>query len=216
MRKFTDLTSQRFGRLTVLQEADYFTKSGKRQNGYLCQCDCGNKKVVSRSALLSGKTRSCGCIIKDFNANRAQFYYPEYHPVNGIKVEQRNRLSNIYRGMKRRCYSPKARNYKNYGGRGITICDEWLSDKSSFMNWAIKNGYEDNLTIDRIDVDGNYEPSNCRWSTVHDQVRNTRRNVHIKFNGDTYVITDLAKTLGIDNKILSVIARHGIDLIKEE
>ena len=114
--------------------------------------------------------------------------------------------------MKSRCYDTKDRNYKNYGGRGITICDEWLKDKNSFIKWALENGYEKRKSIDRIDVNGNYEPSNCRWATTSEQARNTRRNVFIKYNGETYIITDLSKKLGIDIKFLSPLAKKGIEL----
>jgi DNA-binding XRE family transcriptional regulator len=109
---------------------------------------------------------------------------------------------NIFRGMKQRCYNEKAESYKHYGGRGIKICDEWLENPELFYEWAIENGYNDGLTIDRIDNDGNYEPSNCRWATMKEQANNTRRNVVITYNGISHKITDWSKITGIDEKTL--------------
>ena len=115
-----------------------------------------------------------------------------------------------------RCYGKNNWNYKNYGGRGICVCDEWKTDKYAFIKWSVENGYEMGKSIDRIDVNGNYCPENCRWLTAQEQARNTRRNVFIKFNGETYTITDLSRMLGVDAKILSPLAKHGIELRKEE
>lgn len=183
--------------------------------GYLCKCKCGNTKIVSKNGYNSGKTRSCGCLIREFNSKRGQYYDGSCWNASEKFGVDKSVISNLrikYRSMKSRCYDPKDRNYKNYGGRGICICDEWLKDKEAFIKWALDNGYEKGKSIDRIDVDGNYEPSNCRWATISEQARNTRRNVYIKYNGEMYIVTDLAKKLGIDMKYLSPLAKRGIEL----
>lgn len=108
----------------------------------------------------------------------------------------------IFYGMKQRCYNKNAPSYKNYGGRGIKICQEWLENSKLFYEWAISNGYRDDLTIDRIDVNGDYEPSNCRWATQKEQANNTRKNIVITYNGVSHKIADWSKITGIDEKTI--------------
>lgn len=148
----TDLIGERFGNLTVVKKLGYQDK----RSVWLCLCDCGNYKSFDRNRLRM--TKSCGCL-------KGQ------HGV-GMK---KHRLYRIFNGMKSRCYNPNATGYKNYGGRGITICYEWLSDYFNFYDWAMSSGYEDGLTIDRIDNDLGYSPDNCRWMTRADQNRNKRK-----------------------------------------
>ena len=162
-----DLTGQRFGRLTVLSD------TGKRKRSsvvWLCQCDCGNTTEVITYSLTCGNTKSCGCL--HIEAAKENIKGVKMQPVHGLS---HHRLFGIWNGMKTRCYNENNKDYKDYGGRGIRICDEWLSDFLSFYNWAMENGYQDDLTIDRVEVNGNYEPSNCKWSTRAEQSRNQRR-----------------------------------------
>ena len=151
-----DLTGKKFSRLTVLGFA------GRRGNNYYweCQCDCGNIRQVQAQGLRRGSTKSCGCYNREIITK---------HGLDGDK------LYHVFNSMRNRCYSVNNNSYHNYGGRGIAICDEWLNDVTVFIEWAHNNGYTDGLTIDRIDVNGNYEPSNCRWISLYDNVLHARR-----------------------------------------
>lgn len=128
------------------------------------------------------------------------------------------RIYNIYRGLKNRCFNPNDYHYKWYGARGVTICEEWLNNYKSFETWALNNGYQDTLTIDRIDNNGNYEPSNCRWITRKEQSNNKRTNHLITINGETKNITEWAENVRIDRKVIERRLKKGIegvDLLKQ-
>lgn len=154
---------EKYGMLEVIEQADTIKHpNGNTSICWKCRCDCGNEITVIGSNLQSRHTTSCGCLKRLFpNATR--------HGESGT------RLYHIWVNMRQRCNNPKNNNYKNYGGRGIEVCGEWEADFAIFGKWAIQNGYADNLTLDRIDNDGNYEPNNCRWTTRLIQRHNQRR-----------------------------------------
>ena len=160
MAKLIDLTGQRFGRLTVVE------RTGTSKNGnalWACRCDCGNVAVVRGASLKNGITRSCGCLIAESTKDR--------NTTHGLR---KTRLYHVWANMKDRCLNPNTPSYSYYGGRGITICDEWRDDFQAFYDWAMANGHRDDLSIDRIDNDKGYNPDNCRWATHSEQMHNRR------------------------------------------
>lgn len=166
-----DLTNQRFGRQVAIEPC------GKNKYGnilWLCKCDCGNEHIVASGKLVQGKSRSCGCLARDIHISQLQ--------THGITTNGKPRTFIIWNGMKARCLNPKSYSYKSYGGRGISICEEWLTFEN-FHNWAINNGYEDNLEIDRIDNNGNYCPENCRWVTKKFNRTHQRKARYLKIFG---------------------------------
>ena len=195
MRKLAnDLTGKKFGKLEVIGVHD----TGNRKTYYVCQCDCGNVKVVRADSLISGATKSCGCIKKE--QDKINLSANHKHKMSGTRIYE------TWQDMKRRCYNKQNARYDRYGGRGITVCDEWLNNFQSFYDWAISNGYSDDLTIDRIDNDGNYEPSNCRWSTAKEQCNNRGSNINITIGNATKSLMCWCEIFNVDYK--KVYARY--------
>lgn len=182
---------RRYGKLVVMEVIE--TQFGVFAK---CNCDCGGVTAVLLDLLITGKYKSCGC--KKSNS---------FVSCNIVQGMSHTRIYRCWASMIYRCENPKNKNYHQYGGKGIKICDEW-HDFLSFMVWADKNGYKDNLTIDRIDHFGNYEPNNCRWITITDQQQNKSTTHYLTYNGETHSIGDWARKTGIDAKlILSRIVR---------
>ena len=181
--RLKDMSGLRFGRLVVIEQAGNAKHGGAL---WKCRCDCGSEKIVRGADLRNGHTQSCGCIHTEGLVARN-----EKHGGSG------SRLHTIWSGMKQRCSDPQAINYPNYGGRGITVCDEWAESFEAFRNWALANGYRDDLTIDRKENDGPYSPENCRWATREEQDGNRRKLYRITHNGETHTVREWSEILGI-------------------
>lgn len=196
MSKFIDLEGNKYNRLTVLKR----DKNNKNNEAmWECKCECGNTKIVSSRNLKDGRVKSCGCLKEEVS-----------HKTNYKTLRYDNiRMYDIWKSMKERCLNPNNFEYRSYGGRGITVCDEWQKNFSNFYNWAIKNGYSSSLTIDRINVNGNYEPSNCRWATHKQQARNKRNNHFITYNGETKTLIEWSEIFSILKSTLCERLRNG-------
>ncbi len=202
MGTFNDLSGNRYDMLYVIRRVD---NSSDGYVQYLCQCDCGNYKIIKADNLRNGNTHSCGCLKKKMMAEK-QFK----HGSSGGRHGQSTRLYRIWRGMLSRCYTKSATEYDRYGGRGISVCDDWRYDYCSFMDWAMSNGYSDDLTIDRINNDSDYSPDNCRWVPFEKQLLNKSNNRLLSFNGQIKTITEWANEYNIDRRLLgSRIDRYG-------
>lgn len=193
--KLNDLTGKRFDRLVV--EGIAFKKNNRIY--WRCKCDCGNFLNVLSYSLIKKQTRSCGCYNKEKSKERMTKHGLSKHP-----------LFSIWKAIKRRCYDTKSICYKNYGGRGIVVCDEWKNSYINFYNWAMSNGYKNEKlksgknkwTIDRINNDGNYEPNNCRWTTDLVQSQNTRKVRKFNILGETLTIEEMSKKYNINKNCL--------------
>lgn len=185
--KKIDLIGQRFGRLTVLECCG---RSKDGQKVYLCRCDCGNEKEIKSGNLKSKNTQSCGCLAAEKNIERSRKRLT-IHGGCGT------RLYRIWFDMRQRCSSDKSINWHLYGGRGIKVCDEWENNFVAFRDWALANGYDDSLQLDRIDNDGNYEPNNCKWSTRSEQGNNRRTCVYVTIDGETKTVVEWCRIYGV-------------------
>lgn len=160
----------------------------------MCRCDCGNERIVNGNYLKGNITRSCGCLKKE--QDNINIVKPKHYMSN-------TRIYNIWRHMKNRCNNPNNKKHKFYYDKGIRVCDEWEKDFMTFYNWAITNGYKDNLTIDRINNNKNYEPGNCRWATYEEQNNNQSNNIKINYKGETYTTREFSKQYNIDYRLLT-------------
>ena len=172
-----------FGRLTVTA----FVGWDKHKHPlWLCRCDCGNTVTVKGCHLKCNHTKSCGCLRNELVGER--------YRTHG---ERHTRIYRIWLNMKSRCYIPKSSAFKHYGGRGIRVCDDWQKYEA-FRDWAMANGYRDDLTLDRIDVNGNYSPDNCRWATFTEQANNTRKTILIEYGGVVRSLHDWSRLTGVN------------------
>lgn len=185
--KRANITGKIFGRLKALS-FEYV----KNKNSYWkCICECGKVVIVSYANLMRGTTKSCGCLNKELTLKR-----------NLIHGKTNTRLYRIWGNMRTRCYNNKTINFHLYGGKGVNVCEEWKNNFLNFYNWALSNGYKDNLTIDRIDGNGNYEPSNCRWVTRMQQSRNICNNRLIKLKGEIHCLSEWVEKLNLTQSAL--------------
>lgn len=183
-----DITGQRFGHLTVIERAG---TNEERKATWKCACDCGNECIVVGKYLRNGKKKTCGC---------RKFIQPK-----GSKTKSKeDRIKSIWRGMYTRCYNESHMSYKNYGARGIKMCDEWIGKNGCqhFYEWSMENGYGDSLTIDRINTDGNYSPDNCRWADYTEQNNNRRSCISLMYNGKEVTIKKLSKIIRVSTAVI--------------
>ena len=181
---------KKFARLTVIGIEP--PSPQRHEWRWRCQCDCGNVIVVPASSVKSGNSKSCGCLKNEKTGERFRKF--------SFRISDNKRLYEIFSGMKKRCYNEKSKRYKDYGGRGIKICKEWMETDSGFdrfAEWAFANGYNETATIDRIDVNGDYEPGNCRWVTLKQQANNKRDTVWVDYMGEHIQLLTLCKRLGV-------------------
>lgn len=192
----SDIIGKRFGKLTVVE---YCGMKGD-QSLWKCLCDCGNERICQIQYLRTSKNHSCGCVnpLEKHGMSRSKIYH-------------------VWNGMKERCGNPNDKNYHNYGGRGITVCDEWLGEHGfeNFYKWAVEAGYDESKSraeqsIDRINVNGNYEPNNCRWATQKEQANNERRNIRITYKGKTQTAKQWSEELGINYRTMRSRIKSGL------
>ena len=187
MPKILDLTGERFGRLTVI---DCVGTDKRYHKKWKCRCDCGNEIIVLSTNLLTGQTKSCGCWRSDLAKEN-----------NTTHGGTGTRLFNAWQSMRDRCSNPNNKSFGRYGGRGITVCKEWDA-YVAFRDWSLANGYSDALSIDRIDNDGNYEPSNCRWATPKQQGNNRGNNRILCYMGESHTTAEWSRILGIHHSTI--------------
>lgn len=192
-----NLIGQKFNRWTVIGEGtSRLYKHKNYENGYpqrywLCKCECGTIREVSENSLINGKTKSCGCFQKEVTKS---FLYTH--------KKSKTRIYGIWCSIKERTRNNNSTSFVNYGGRGISVCEEWSNSFDSFYKWSMENGYNENLSIDRINVNGNYEPSNCRWIAMDEQARNKRNTVYITYNGQTFNVHDWSFLVGVPESLI--------------
>ncbi len=197
-----DISGKRFGRLIALKLSE---KRSGRKTFWECVCDCGNTKLVRTDSLKCGAAQSCGCLKKE--QDKINLPNGQGRIKHGLSKE---RLYHIWIGMISRCENDLDSRYQSYGGRGIKVCDEW-KDVETFNSWANSNGYQDKLTIDRIDVNGNYEPSNCRWATLKEQANNKRNSIFVEFKGNIQTLKEWSEEFNIPYGTLKTRISFGIE-----
>lgn len=197
MGKKLNLTGQAFGRLTVVHEVD--KEEGSIWTRWKCKCECGNDPIVKTQALRSGSTKSCGCLFMDVARAKGK--------AKLIHGAAETRTYNIWVSMKGRCYNQNNKKFKNYGGRGINVCERW---KKSFLNFLNDMGEApEGMSIDRIDTNGNYEPNNCRWADQKTQQNNRRNNVILEVDGKQMTLSQAARYAGLTPDMLQQRLKRG-------
>lgn len=183
MGRFIDLTGKKIGRLTVLIRVENAKPVGCR---FFCICDCGVEKIIRGQSLRRGDTRSCGCLQLEWAKSC----------IHGLSD---TRVYTAWEHMIARCLNKRHKNYRNYGGRGITVCKRWRAFENFYKDMGEK---PENKVLDRINNNSGYRPSNCRWATFKQSASNTRRNIHIKIHGKTKTISEWSRVSGINHETI--------------
>lgn len=183
-----DLAGKRFGRLEVLARGPKIPKHSL----WICRCDCGTLTAAKGGNLNSGSTNSCGCLHRELSSRRNGKHWMSAD----CTTARDKKLYKLWTSMKKRCANPNSESWKDYGGRGIRVCDEW-QDYPAFYQWAKSAGYKEGLTLDRIDVNGHYAPDNCRWANAVEQARNRRNTPLVLFNGRKIPVQELTEKTGV-------------------
>ena len=196
-----DIIGKTFGRFTVVSNAG---KAPSKHSLWRCVCSCGNEIIVIRCSLTSGSTRSCGCLNDEQRHKKGEEANRTKHGKHDT------RLYRIWKAMRNRCLNPNSPDFQKwYGAKGITVCQEWINDFSPFEKWAIENGYQDTLTLDRIDVNSNYSPQNCRWVSNSIQQNNKTTNHLLTYNNETHTLAEWSKITGIDRSAILARIKRG-------
>lgn len=196
MGKFRDLTHMEFGMLKVIKQAETrISPGGRKRIFWVCQCSCENKTIVEVEAgnLTCGRQTSCGCA-RNAKSSKRMTKHGQY----------KSRIYHAYKSMKQRCFDPETKEFPQYGGRGITVCAEWLGEDGfqNFYDWSMKNGYRDDLSIDRKNNDGNYEPSNCRWADRFTQDNNKQNTLYYDIGNGKEPLAVLCKRYNLDRTMV--------------
>lgn len=193
-REIIDLTGQRFGKVTVVGMSD--KKDAKNRVLWICKCKCGNTFERISKNLKYGRCVSCGCDAYE----RHRKSHITHGMSGGGKSSKMARPYSIWRTVKARCTYPSVKEWKNYGGKGVKMCDEWNNDFLSFYEWALENGYSDDLTIDRIDNSKGYSPDNCRWVDYKTQENNRTNNTLIDYHGEILTLSQVQEISGLTKR----------------
>lgn len=200
-RRYTDISGKRFKRLTAV----LFSHTDRHRSSFwFFKCDCGTEKIIKASSVMQGNVKSCGCLHRETATHLCR-----NRTKHGLA---RSRLDNIYNGMVRRCYDQSAVNYERYGARDINVCAEWLADRGAFFGWALANGYEPDLELDREKNHFGYSPDNCRWVTSIVNQNNRRNNRILTAYGKSDTLSNWARTVGITPNLINNRIRKGVSV----
>ena len=205
---YKDRTGQKYGRLLAIK---YLYTNKRKKAVWLCKCECGKYIEVPSDNLAIGNTKSCGCLHSDMSKEKIKKIIENQ---TKYKKPHQKHIITVFNQIKTRCYNENCKAYKNYGGRGIKVCDKWLDNPNSFYEWSINNGYKKGLSIDRIDVNGNYDPNNCRWATYMEQGNNKRNNIIVEYAGKIFTLAELCRTYNLSYNTTRKKLRKGKSIVE--